>query len=118
MTLENAQKEAAEKRHPEHHNKGNKKYMIQKRLLIESSDTKEETLSKKYVSTLGKMRDAVRSFAENAKLAKTHMLSQHMQLSNSIISRIYSKLHPKCSLPHHHPPAENLPPQVPQKPPL
>jgi hypothetical protein len=87
MSIENVIKAPVEK---EHRNYEVVRYMIQRRLLIESSDTKEEILSRKFISTLEKLRETVRNFAGNAKLIKSQMLRQHMQLSNSLISRIYS----------------------------
>lgn len=91
-------KDPIEKEEKEHKNYETARYMIQRRLLIESSDTKEETLSKKFISTLEKLRDTVRNFAGSAKLIRSQMLRQHMQLSNSLISRIYSNSLPYPSV--------------------
>jgi len=66
------------------------RYPIQRRLKLETNNTKEETLSQQFIVLTERIRDAVKEFSNGAKLLRSQMLKQHMQLSNSIISRIHS----------------------------
>jgi len=90
MSVENVIKAPVEKTEKGPKNYEIPRYAIQRRLLIESSDTKEEILSRRFMSTLERLRETIKNFAESAKFIKSQMLRQHMKLSNAIISRIYS----------------------------
>ncbi len=89
--IENAGKEEEEenKRTKETMNE-QPKYPIQKKLKMELLETKEESLSRQFIILCEQLRDFVKKFAEHAKDLRSRMLKQHMQLANSVVSRIYS----------------------------
>ncbi len=72
----------------------NVKYSTQKKLMIESSESKEDALCKQYILLTEKLREVIKSFAKNAKKIKSQMLVQQLQLANSVTSRIYSTSQP------------------------
>jgi len=53
-------------------------------------ETKEEVISREYVEMSRKLRETIKAYAKTACDVRQQLLVQHMQIANSVVSRLVS----------------------------